>query len=56
MLFQKSMSITQQLTPIYNTTVHKNKRIVSVALNVVKCWCHETPICQNGDDEFRALL
>ena len=29
MLFQHSMSITQQLIPIYNTTVHKNKNNVS---------------------------
>ena len=29
------MSIAQQLMPIYNTTVYKNK--VNVALNVVKC-------------------
>ena len=31
MLFQYSMSIAQQLMPIYNTTVHKNK--INVALN-----------------------
>ena len=34
MLFQHSMSITQQLMPIYNITVHKNLSIV--ALNVAK--------------------
>ena len=34
MLFRYSMSITQQLMPIYNITVHKNK--TNVALNVVK--------------------
>ena len=34
MFFRQSMSITQQLTPIYNTTVNKNKIIV--ALNVAK--------------------
>ena len=32
MLFLHSMSIAQQLIPIYNTTVHKNKSYV--ALNV----------------------
>ena len=32
MWFKHSMSIAQQLIPIYNTTVHKNKS--SVALNV----------------------
>ena len=34
MWFKYSMSIAQQLIPIYNTTVHKNK--TNVALNVVK--------------------
>ena len=34
MLFRYSMSITQQLMPIYNTTVHKNNS--NVALNVDK--------------------
>ena len=34
MLFRYSMSITQQLMPIYNITVHKNK--TNVALNVAK--------------------
>ena len=32
MRFKHSMSIAQQLMPIYNTTVHKNKS--AVALNV----------------------
>ena len=32
MWFKHSMSITQQLMPIYNTTAHKNKS--TVALNV----------------------
>ena len=35
-----SMSIVQQLIPIYNTTVHKNKTNY-VALNVVNCLCHK---------------
>ena len=35
MLFRHSMSIGQQLMPIYNTTVHKNK--LNIALNVVNC-------------------
>ena len=39
MWFKHSMSIAQQLIPIYNTTVHKNKTIV--ALNVVNCFCHK---------------
>ena len=34
MRFKHSMSITQQLIPIYNTTVHKNKS--NVVLNVIK--------------------
>ena len=38
MWFKHSMSIAQQLIPIYNTTVHKNK--TNVALNVVSCLCH----------------
>ena len=29
MLFKHSMSITQQLIPIYNTTVHKKKNNVA---------------------------
>jgi len=33
MLFWHSMSMTQQLMPIYNTTVHKNK---TFALNMAK--------------------
>jgi len=33
MLFRHSMSIAQQLMPIYNTTVHKNK--LNVALNLM---------------------
>ena len=36
--FKHSMSITQELIPIYNTSVHKNK--TKVSLNVVKCLCH----------------
>ena len=48
MLFRHSMSITQQLMPIYNTTVHKNK--INVALNLM--WltvgCYETPTGHKG--------
>ena len=33
MFFRHSMSIAQQLMPIYNTTVHKNK--INVALNLM---------------------
>ena len=36
MLFQHRMSIAQQLIPIYNTNVPKNK--INVALNEVYCW------------------
>ena len=44
MLFRHSMSIAQQLMPIYNTTVHKNK--VNVALN---CWVFmKTPTDHKG--------
>ena len=37
-----SMSIAQQLMPIYNTTVHKNK--INVALNLMRLTvgCYET--------------
>ena len=28
---------------------HKNKSSVSVALNVVKCWCYETPTSHKGE-------
>ena len=35
MLFKHSMSISQQLIPIYNTTVQKNKTY-DVALNVAR--------------------
>jgi len=42
------MSITQQLIPIYNTTVHKNKRII--ALNVAK------PGLPPGNDKIRRTL
>ena len=37
MWFKHSMSIAQQLNPIYNTTVHKNK--TNVAL--INCLCHK---------------
>ena len=48
MLFQHSLSITQQLIPIYNSTVHKNNS--PFALNVVTCWCYvETPTCYKGE-------
>ena len=40
MWFKHSTSIAQQLIPIYNTTVHKNKGYV--ALNVVNCLCHKS--------------
>ena len=39
MWFKHSMSITQQLIPIYNITVQKNK--TNVALNVVNCLCRK---------------
>ena len=39
MWFKHSMSIAQQLLPIYNTTVYKNK--TNVALNVVNCLGHK---------------
>ena len=35
-----SMSIEQQLIPIYNTTVHKNKTN-NGSLNVANCLCHK---------------
>ena len=35
MWFKHSVSIEQQLIPIYNTTVHKNK--TNVALNAAMC-------------------
>ena len=38
MLEQHSMSIAQQLKPIYNTAVHKNKS--NVALYIDTCWCY----------------
>ena len=34
MLFRYSMTITQQLMPIYDSTMHKNK--TTIALNVAK--------------------
>ena len=34
MLFRQRISITKQLIPIYNTTVHKN--MIIIALNVTK--------------------
>ena len=46
MWFKHSMSIAQQLIPIYNTTVHKNKS--TFAFNVDTCWCYETPTCHKG--------
>ena len=38
MLFRHSISIAQQIMPIYNTTMHKNKINVALNLNVVNCW------------------
>ena len=38
-MFQHSMSIAQQLIPIYNTTVHNSKSYV--ALNVDISWCYD---------------
>ena len=45
-MFRHSVSVAQQLIPIHNTTVHKNKSII--AFNVANCWCFETPACHNG--------
>ena len=39
MSFKHSKSIAQQLMPIYNTTVHKNK--TTVALNVANVRANE---------------
>ena len=39
MWFKHSMSIAQQLIPICNITVQKNKGYI--ALNVVNCLCHK---------------
>ena len=45
MWFKHSMSIAQQLIPIYNTTVYKNN--VMIALNVTACaitWRHQQAV------------
>ena len=55
MLFRHSKSIEQQLIPIYNTTVHKNKS--NVALNVDTSWCYgETPTLHKGGQESEDLF
>ena len=41
MLFRHSMSITQQLMPIYNTTMHKNKINVALNLKWLTVGCYE---------------
>ena len=48
MWFKHSMSIAQQLIPIYNTTVHKNKRDYCCPL--FDCLCHKltTPTGHEG--------
>ena len=49
MSFRHSMSIAQQMIPIYNTTVHKIN--VNIALNVAYCWFYVTPTCHYGGIE-----
>ena len=48
MWFKHSMSIAQQLMPIYNTTLHKNK--ITVALNManVPAISYKTPNMPQG--------
>ena len=45
MWFKRSMSIAQQLIPIYNTTVHKNKEPL---MWLCSCYKLKTPICHYG--------
>ena len=56
MLFRHSMSIAQELMPIYNTTVHKNK--INVALNLM--WltvgCYETSNRPQGQHKEKKLF
>ena len=40
-------SIAQQLIPIYNTTVHKNKSYI--ALMWLNCCCYKTRTCHKGE-------
>ena len=42
MLFRHSMSIEQQLMPIYNTTMHKNKLNLALYLMWLTVGCYET--------------
>ena len=42
MLFRHSMSIAQQLMPIYNNTVHENKMNVALYLMWLTVGCYET--------------
>ena len=44
MLFKHSMSIAQQLIPIYNTTLYKNKTNVAINLMWLTVECYETGI------------
>ena len=48
MLFRRSMSIAQQLMPIYNTTLHKNKTNVALNLMWLTVCCYETPTGHKG--------
>ena len=44
MWFKHSISIAQQLTPIYNTTVYKIRTRVLLPLMWLNCLCHKLKI------------
>ena len=49
MWFKHSMSITQHMMPIYNTTVNKNKRAFKMCLNT-SCHKFKTPKATRTDN------
>ena len=51
MWFKHSMSIAPQLIPIYNTTVHKNKRFM-LPLMWLNCLCHKLTKPTGGQEEI----
>ena len=58
MLFRHSMSITQQLIPIYNTTVHKNNKTINdfnVAKLLVICRHQHARRAKKNSNRFQQL-